>query len=73
MNNDCFTLTCIKKYMNKHAMRKITDLVDWQHYIVQLALPYEEGHVDGGHFVYDWLCYILNIDIYIWFVKTSMF
>lgn len=68
--NDLFVLNCIEKYMNEHAIMQFPGIVDWQGYIVQLAMPYEKWKIDGGIFVYDWIQHILNINVCIWFVDT---
>ena len=45
-------------------------IVDWHRYVITLAMPYEKGKIDGDIFLYDWIWYILNITIYIWFDDT---
>ena len=53
MCNDPFAFRCIEKYIKPDIQKHVPGVASWEAYIVQLALPYEEGNIQGGHFVYD--------------------
>lgn len=38
MYNESYSLKCIEKYMNEDAIKKFPRIVDWQGYIIQLAM-----------------------------------
>jgi hypothetical protein len=38
----------------------------WQEYLVNMALPYEKGNVEGGRFYLQWLSIIFRVNIQVW-------
>ena len=70
MQNDSFVIRCIHAYIGNDVIKKVPKIVNWQGYIIQLALPYKEGNIEGGLFVYQWLARTLIIEIHIWSFDT---
>ena len=71
MQNDSFAIKCIERYINIDILKNVPGVANWQAYIVNLALPYKKGYIEGGPFVYSWISYIWNIEICIWSAKTT--
>jgi len=71
MQNDSFAIECIQRYINIDILKNVPGVANWQAYIVNLALPYKKGYIEGSPFVYSWISYIWNIEICIWSAKTT--
>ena len=71
MQNDSFAIECIQKYINHVVIKNVPKIVNWQGYMIQLTLPYKEGNLEGGLFVFYWLARTLNIGIHLWSSKIG--
>ena len=47
MHNDSFAYRCIEQYMGKHVIWKVPNISSWKDYMIQLALPYKQGEIEG--------------------------
>ncbi len=43
---------------------------DLQTYIINLLMPYAYGHIEGKGFEIQWICELLDVNIYIWNTET---
>ena len=34
-------------------------------------MPYEHGNIEGSDFAIQWLCEILNLNIYLWIIEAK--
>jgi hypothetical protein len=71
MHNDYFAIRCINQYIKIDIQQGLPRVIDWKTYIENLALPYEKGNIEGRLFTYDWIAYIWDIEIHIWFSETT--
>ena len=71
MQNDSFAIECIQKYINHDVIKNMLKIENWQGYMIQLTLPYKEGNIEGGLFVFYWLARMLNIKIHLWSSKIG--
>jgi hypothetical protein len=39
---------------------------NWEEYLVNMALPYEKGNLEGGIFFFQWLSIIFRVNIQVW-------
>ena len=50
----------------KKQLDKIPLISGWQAYIVHLLIPYINCGIEGDEFSIQWLCKLLNVNIYTW-------
>ena len=55
MHNESFAYRCIEQYMGKDVICKVSNISSWKYYMIQLALPYKQGEIEGGISVYEWV------------------
>ena len=44
---------------------------NWRAYIINMAMEYEKGKVEGGPFCLQWTCIIFNVNIRVWSSVTK--
>ena len=43
---------------------------NWQGYLINMAMPYEQGNIEGEAFCFQWVCIIFNANIKVWSSTT---
>ena len=55
-------------YLHKDILQEKILVYDWEIYIINLAEPFNIGHVEGNQFTIQWLCPLLDINIFLWII-----
>ena len=69
LGGDKKTLEC-KQTCIQADLHLSCGIVDWETYIAQIGLPYEQSRIEGVDFYFEWLSYILQVKIKIWSSTT---
>ena len=59
-------LNCIEKHLTNETIQSQTMVAGWQQYLINMAMPYEKGGVEGTSFFFQWTSIIFNVNIQIW-------
>ena len=66
VHNDVRAIKYFKNHLDTKTIEQEKCVNNWKSYIINLSMPYANGHIEGDHFPIQWICEILNINIYIW-------
>jgi hypothetical protein len=57
-------------YLHQHLLpyliESMTTIGCWQQYLVNMAMPYEKGNIEGGTFCLQWISIIFRVNIQVW-------
>jgi hypothetical protein len=70
-SSDQNALHCLHEYLGPGAIHNTTIIVNWQEYLVNMAMPYEKGKIEGGGFCLQWISFIFNVNIQVWSLHGS--
>jgi hypothetical protein len=57
---------CLHQHLLPYLLESMSTIGSWQQYLVNMALPYEKGNVEGGRFCLQWLSIIFRVNIQVW-------
>jgi hypothetical protein len=57
---------CLHHHLCPYLMENMPVVGSWQEYLVNMALPYEEGNMEGCRFNLQWLSMIFRVKIQVW-------
>ena len=72
MHKNKEALHCLEQYL-------IVDVIhytmnnNWQQYLINMAMPYEKGQVEGGPFCLQWISVIFKVNIQLWSFVANNF
>ena len=69
--NDTRAINCFNRYLSTPMIQQVPLISNWQGYIVNLSIPYEHGHIEGSYFAIQWICEILDLNIYLWSIESQ--
>jgi len=68
--NDSRAIACVQNHLNVTLIQEQRCVNDWKSYIINLSMPYANGHIEGKYFEMQWLSEILDSNIHIWNAYT---
>ena len=54
------------EHLSPYLLENMPTIASWQEYLVNMALPYEKGNVEGCRFCLQWLSIIFRVNIHVW-------
>jgi hypothetical protein len=57
---------CLHQHLCPYLLENMSAVGSWQEYLVNMALPYEKGNVEGCRFCLQWLSMIFRVNIQVW-------
>jgi hypothetical protein len=63
-NQQAFSL--LHQHLSPYLLENMSTIGSWKEYLVNMALPYEKGNVEGGRFYFQWLSIIFGVNIQFW-------
>ena len=58
------------KFFHQHLLPYLLESMSiirsWQQYLVNMAMPYEKGNVEGSRFCLQWIYIIFRVNIQVW-------
>jgi len=57
---------CLHQHLFPYLLENMPAIGSWQEYLVNMALPYEKGNVEGCRFYLQWLSIIFRVNIHVW-------
>jgi hypothetical protein len=58
--------SCLHQHLSPYLLENMPTIGSWQEYLVNMALPYEKGNVEGGRFCLQWISIIFRVNIQVW-------
>jgi hypothetical protein len=58
--------SCLHQHLSPYLLENMSAIGSWQEYLVNMALPYEKGNVEGCRFYLKWLSIIFRVNIQVW-------
>ena len=62
MNSNQQPLHCLKHYIIVDVI-KYTGNRNWQQYLINMAIPFEDGQIEGGPLCLQWIYIIFKVNI----------
>jgi hypothetical protein len=62
---------CFHKHLSPYLLEYILAIASWQEYLVNMALPYEKGNVEGCRFCLQSLSIIFRVNIQVWSTQMA--
>jgi hypothetical protein len=59
-------LHCLHRYLGPSVIHNTTIIENWEEYLVNMEIPYENGKIEGGGFCLQWISFIFNVNIQVW-------
>lgn len=66
MGRDENALHFLEKHLTSETIQSQTMVAGWQQYLINMAMPYEKGAIQGTSFCFQWTSIIFNVNIQIW-------
>lgn len=63
--NDDRDINCLQQHLSARNIEQDQCINDQQAYIINLSMPYAYEHVEGKSFAIQWICELLDVNIYI--------
>jgi hypothetical protein len=60
------TCSCLHQHLSPYLLENMSIIGSWQEYLVNMALPYEKGNVEGCRFCLQGLSIIFRVNIQVW-------
>jgi hypothetical protein len=57
---------CLHHNLSPYLLENMSAIGSWQEYLVNMALPYEKGNVEGCRFYLQWFSIIFKVNIHVW-------
>jgi len=62
MHKNQDALHCLEQYLIVYVIHYAMNN-NWQQYLINMAMPYEKGQVEGGPFCLQWISIIFKVNI----------
>jgi len=72
MHKNQEALHCLEQYLVVYAIH-YTMNSNWQQYLINMAMSYEKGQVEGGPFCLQWISVIFKVNIQVWSFVANNF
>lgn len=73
MHKNQDALHCLEQYLVPDVIHYAMNN-NWQQYLINMAMPYEQGQVEGGPFCFQWISVMFKVNIQVWsFVANNFF
>jgi hypothetical protein len=56
----------LHQHLSPYLLENMSTIGSWKEYLVNMALPYEKGNVEGARFCLQWLSIIFRVNIQVW-------
>jgi hypothetical protein len=57
---------CLHQHLLPYLIESMSIIGSWQQYLVNMAMPYEKGNVEGYTFCLQWISIIFRVNIHVW-------
>jgi hypothetical protein len=57
---------CLHQHLLPYLIESMPTIGSWQQYLVNMAMPYEKGNIEGGTFCLQWISIIFRVNIQVW-------